>query len=377
MKHANTAYAARKLMLDSYRNGDFKKSIDSGQKLIDSYVLSKTPPTIERADDFYNFAFICAEAGDYRKAIDLYTKSYVTVRTMCGENHDYTARLTNLAICYAGIGSSDIAVGLFKKADEILSELKSYAKNDWISYDHRNNLYNLANAYDAAGMHELAAETHEKQLSLYPLNDVIFADSLNCIGYTFEKREKHEVACRYFADALKIKKHICGEYSEEYIADLVHYAEALVCADNHKTAMNVFMRAAGFIKKAHTEADNCYIQVVEKAAECAIIIGELDKALKLRRRILKIIKSIMGETHLIYSEALRNVSTVYKQMGELEKALKYILRALNISRLLLGEGNALYEKDVALACDLYMRLNMFDKAAELLGKNKVPHSSNL
>ena len=367
------ARTARRLMHDNYKSGNLEKSLQNGQRLIDSHAASKTPPTMERADDYYNYAYICAQMGDYHKAVDLYTKSYVAVRTLCGENYDYVARLTNLAVCYINTGSNDLAVGLFKKADELLSEIKSYGKNsDWINHDYRNNLYNLGNAYHTTEMYDLAVDTHEKQLSLFSVKDVMYADTLNCIGYTYEKREMHDIACAYFADALKIKKQICGEHSEEYIADLAHYAETLVLSDNHKQAMNVFSRAAGFVKKAYTESDKFYIHLVGRTADCAEVLGDYDKAFTLRKRVLKIIKSVVGESHLVYSEGLRRAAAVCKKMQDFDKALRYTLKALKITRTLLGENNAIYLKDVATACDFYMRLNMFDEAMTLLGKGAQP-----
>jgi tetratricopeptide (TPR) repeat protein len=354
----------RKKMLDGYRDNDLEKSLANGRRLIELHAVSRAEPCMERADDFYNYAYICGEAGDYDKAIDMYTKSYVTVRHLTGESADFADRIVNLAICHckSGNGSAELSVGLFKKACELIFELKG--END---PEYKDTLYNLANAYMEAGIYELGIEAHRKHIYLRGQDDMDCADSFNCIGYAYEEQGKFKSACGCFKEALKIKKRLMGECEPEYITDYIYYADVTRKAGDNRKAMGIFVRAAGLIKKSSSEYNPLYTRVIVLAAESAHAEGDHGKALKYRKRVTTLTQRILGADNLFYAQCLKKVAESYEALGENQKSGEYIYASVSILKRLLGDSNGLYINELVLSCNKLIKGGMKDEVISLIG----------
>jgi len=351
----------RKKFMLHYKKGNYVNCISIGQKLIDLYKKHEDMGSIDYADDLYNLACIYHETGGFAQARPLYVESVKLVRKLLGKGISYTDRLNNLAVCIARMGESDMAAKYLKEAAHIL-----VAKGYENSPQHLETLYNLANVYYDQGLYDEAIRQHVNVLFTRKDEGDGYSDSLNCIGYAYERQGDLENAVNYIKRATAHIKKTHTVNSMAYLSNIYYLAQIYIRRQDYPSAIRCYEDAQRVIRKLFNEKHPYFADTLNRLAEALENDGQWERALRLRLRALKIVRIQIGEQHMYYANCLRNIGLIYKTEGEKEKAVPYFLQALAIKRQIIGAGNIDYIRDVMFLCGIYIERFEYESALNIL-----------
>lgn len=363
MTYFDDILKARKRFIYNYKRGNHMDCIVIGQKLVALYRRHEDTGSIDYADDVYNLARVYHETGSYVQAKALYIDSIKLIRKLSGKGVSFADRLNNIALCSAKLGEYDDAVKYLKEAAAIIS-----AKDQEYSPEHLDCLYNLANVYYDMGEYDDAIKLHVTVLFCRREEDNAYTDSLNCIGYAYEKQGDMENSVNYLKRATANIKKLYGVNSEEYLANIYYIAQVYNKKCDYPLAIKNYEEARKVINKLYNDKHPYYADTLNRLAEAFVSDGQLDKALKLRLKALKIVKTQIGENHIYYANSLRNIALIYKSEGQEEKAIEYFSKALTLKREIIGAGNIDYIRDVMLLSGMFIERYEYDKAIIILNE---------
>ncbi len=361
MTYYDDILKARQQFAQNYKQQNYTNCIIIGKKLLALYKKCDSSESMDYADEQYNLACVYQDAKNYAQAKLLYFDSMRRVKKLEGKDLAYADRLNNVAVCCARLGDVDNSVKYFKEAETIFTE-----KGKEYSAEHLDCLYNLANAYYDKGNYDEAIRMHVTVLFNRKDEGDSYADSLNCIGYAYEKMDDMENAVNYLKRAMSHIKKIHSENSEEYLSNLYYIGQVYYRKNDFKSAIKSYETACKIIKEMFSEENPYYGDALNRLAEALMYDGQREKSLKLRLTALKILKEHIGENHIYYANSLRNIALLYKDGDNSEKAIEYFMEALRIKSEILGAANTDYIKDVMLLSGMFIEKFEYDRAIALL-----------
>lgn len=162
---------------------------------------------------------------------------------------------------------------------------------------------------------------HEKALQRLPSNDLRLAESYNCIGCIYQKREDAQHALEYYQQALDIwRNQSSGEHYQ--MADCLNnmgcvyeieknYSQALQC---HQQALNIRKRC---LSQDHPDIGGSYNNI----GNIHLCLEEYDLALENYKSSYEIKSKSLPNGHASLATTLENLALVYERKGQLNQAL--------------------------------------------------------
>ena len=351
----------RRKFIHYYKKKNYANCIMTGQKLIALYKKNGDVSNIDYADDLYNLACAYYESGSYSQSKTLYIDSIKIVRKLLGKGASYADRLNNIALCCVKLNELSFAEKYLKEAAVISSE-----NGQEYSEKHLDCLYNLANVHYDLCDYDNAIKQHVTVLFNRKAENDAYTDSLNCIGYAYEKLGDMENSINYMKRATANIKKLHGTNSEAYLANIYYIAHMYSKKEDFGMAVKSYEEAKSIINKVYSEKHPYYADTLNKLAEALFANGQKEKALELRLDALRIVKEQIGVNHVYYANSLRNIALIYKSEGNEEKSIEYFSRALEIKADIVGKNSIDYIKDVMLLSGMYIERYEYDRAMSLL-----------
>jgi tetratricopeptide (TPR) repeat protein len=320
------------------------------------------------ADDTFNLAMIYEEIGKLDRAKLLYTESLRITEALSGQGPEYAERLTNLAVVLGKMGKPSSALGMFTRVVNLKRERFGID-----SPEEGHALQNYANCLFDQDKFDLALEIYQRVLQIRePNKDIYYVDSLNACGNCLVAMGKPETAEGYFIHALDTTAAISGEETEDYINELLSYADFL-CEnefDNAESRVNQAIKCCNKALKLYNrmyEGQNMlHAEAINTVAEGLAKAGEVKKALSHKLRALDLMKKDVGGNHLYFANIYREIAVGYHKLGDKANAIKNMRRSLRIKDSIVGRLNDNYVRDLLALCLFYLEEPDYKRLAVLL-----------
>ena len=143
----------RNSFFEAYKDGDYKKAIVLGNKLLQIYAENDDCDCIEYAVDMSNLAMVFDRLQLYPQA-EKYYKQAAELKKRCGgESLSYADTLNNLAIVYNQTSRQTEALRLHRKVLEIREAKLGREHADFL-----HSLYHIGNTYELLGEYDKAID---------------------------------------------------------------------------------------------------------------------------------------------------------------------------------------------------------------------------
>ena len=355
--------------LNAKRNaGEHERCVFIGEKLIQLHRRNKNTRSMNFADDTFNLAMVYEELGKLDRARFLYTESLRITEALSGQGTEYAERLTNLAIVLGKMGKTTSAFGMFTRV--LIIKKERFGEE---SLEAAHALQNIANClYDQDKFQE-ALDIYGQALQIREnKKDIYYADTLNACGNCFVAMQRPDMAEGYFLHALDVTAGINGEESEEYVNDLLAYADFL--CDNEfgnkksqiKNAVKHYSKALKIYGKLYAGQNMNLSTAINNVAEGLIKTGEIKRALSLKLRALEIMKKDVGSNHLYFASVYRDVAVGFNKLGDKQNAIKNIRKSLKIKDSIVGRLNDSYVRDLLTLSLFYLEEPDYKRLSVLL-----------
>jgi tetratricopeptide (TPR) repeat protein len=232
-----------------------------GQKLVALYKKHEDTGNIDYSDDLFNLASVYYETGSYAQAKGIYIESIRLVKKLLGKGRAYADRLNDIALCCTKLDEYDDAVKYLREAGTLLS-----ADEQEYSPEHLDCLYNLANVYYDMGDYDESIKLHSTVLFCRKYEDDAYSDSLNCIGYAYEKQGDLENSINYIKRATANIKKLHSINSEEYLANIFYMAQIYNKKYDYALAIKNYEEARRVINRLYNDKHPYYADTLNRLA---------------------------------------------------------------------------------------------------------------
>lgn len=206
-------------------------------------------------------------------------------------------------------------------------------------YDLPNDHYDVSRCCYALGIlaltnnnYDSSIQWHEKALKTLTSNDARVADSYNCIGCIYQKKEDFNTALEYYNKALIIWDNSFEEDNYQ-IADCLNnmgcvyetqknYSKALEC---HEKALIIRKKC---LPKDHSDLGGSYNNI----GNVYLCLEQYDLALENYKYSYEIKFKSLPSQHVSLASTLENIGLVYEQKQIFQQAFIYYERAAKIFR---------------------------------------------
>lgn len=348
----------RKDFVKSYKDGDLKKALLLGKRLLEIYKEQGELKNPGFAEDTHNVAVIFDELGFYDKAVEYYLEAAALKKARLGESASFADTLNNLAIAYSKLGQYNAALKMQLRVLEVRD--KKLGRNH-IDYIH--TLYNLGNTYEALKQYDPALECHKQALEMScgckALNMIDIADIHASMAGCFEKKGNYKKAIFYYEFALDIIEKKQGTKSLHYIANAISLASVCEKAGFIGLAVEYCERVVEIRRRMFPEGHLDYVNNLNYLASLCYKDSQFDKSLQLHRTVLDLVEKNLGQKYLLYSDTLDSIALDFCGKKDFGKALEHSKKALELRRKTLSEGDVEITKgymtlgEIAVAMEKY------------------------
>ncbi len=245
--------------------------------------------------------------NEYLRAIDYYMKSAAAEYQNSGDSTGFLAeRLTDAAYCYQELGIYEKALELNRASLLIHQKLKN-------NVEIGNNLCNIGTNYFFRAQYDKAIEYFSKTLELdrESGDSSAIAISLNNLGMVYSRWGKHELALRFYNDALSYTSTESKKAIKLSNIGMAYYH------------MKEYDRALQFLNDA-LKIDTKYRQEIKigiRKNEIGTILaakGQYDESIRLLEEALEIFKKAgISDSQCI---VLSDIGDIYRKTGQKAKA---------------------------------------------------------
>lgn len=348
-----------------FRDKAFFEAAAAGEEIVGLYKKNNDEASMEYAIDLNNLAIAYDEAGNFKRAIELYEKAAEIKKLSAGEDSEsYADTLNNLGVAFSRINKHSAAVENHKKAYRIRRKILGPEHTDTVF-----SLFNMGNAYEdmknyskALLYHRKALEGAEKNVSI-PKADL--SDIYAAYGNSLTRSGEFKKGINYLLKSMELVKQVSGENNFDYISIVLNAAKAYEKIECFKESKIYFEKAidlrSRIMDKKHFDyvtTLNMYCGVLEK-------LGEYEKILKIQKDCQKLIEEITSKNHVLYGDSLLKEARTYLNMGRLDAAEASANSALEIKRnSMKAELEVGYVDCYMLLGRIYDKKGDFDKAVE-------------
>lgn len=353
----------RKEFMEAYKDGDYKKAIFLGRRLLDIYEENDDCRSMEYASDLSNLGVVFDQMRFYEKAAEYYEKAAALKKECGGECLSYADTLNNLAIVYNQTGRQEDALRLHSKALEI-RDLK--LGRDHMDYIH--SLYHIGNTYELMENAEKAVELFEKALrrarQCVDFSGMDLADIHGALARGFDRQGNFKKAIYYYEICLDLIEKERGSENYYYMMHMLTLAGVCEKAGLTDLAVEYCERAIEIRRSLMSEEHLDFINSLNNLAAICCKDKQYEKALRLHREALELVERMLGRSHVFYADALNNLSVDYCGMKEYKKALALNQKALAQKRLLLGDNDPQTAASLMSMGTLYDNMGKYAEAME-------------
>ncbi len=225
-----------------------------------------------------------------------------------------------LASSQYGLGYSDKAIGLLKRALETFTALEGPEHPDTLSC-----MNNLAGYYVAEGNYDLALPMFQETLKLRKATlgpeHVDTLRSMSNLAFGYQAAGKNDLALPLAQETLKLRKAKLGPDDPDTLQSMNNVAlvqEAL----GHTNLAIPLLEETLKLCRAKLGPDHAHtIQVMNNLAHGYIIVGKNDLAVPLLEEMLKRSKEGLGGDHPKTITGMNNLALAYQSIGKLDLAV--------------------------------------------------------
>lgn len=316
-------------------------------------------------------------------------------------NNDYIIKLRKKL--YDAEKKNDL-LNMLLVSERILRLYKD--KNTFGGYDFAEDMYRVATVFLNTGRAERAIDIYSRAAEAaeaVPNSDSLRADISNNLAVAYINSGNTASAYSAFKEALRLKKLICGEDSEDYIDLLCNVGSVLFdkgdydkavyyhfealnkrtkkdisFADNlnflgydfeakgeAENAISYFKQALAVIKAVNGSDSNDYIANVYYLAGVYEENRQYENALKYYEITVEKFKETGRDEHPYYAEALSKMSNVCVLLENYQRALMLSFKAMAISKKVMGENHIYYANSLKAVADIYVKTGDLDRAIAL------------
>lgn len=285
----------------------------------------------------YNeIGMIYRNQGDYKNALDYYTKALAVWESVFSPNHpDVATSYDNIGVVYYKQGDYEKALTYHNKALSIRKTI--FEENN---PDVATSYNNIGSVYESQGEYEKALEYYNKTLNIgknvLEENHPNMASCYNNIGFVYSKLGDYEKALEYYNKALGIRKTVYGENHPEVASSYNNLGSMYARQGDYDKAVDLFSKALAIKKSILGEN---HLDVAYSYNNIGVVYytqGNYEKALEYCCKALAIREFVLGENHPDVAYSYNNIGSIYRGMKDVEKALSYYRRALAIFENKLG-----------------------------------------
>lgn len=328
----------RNEFFEAYRNGEYKKAVFLGKRLLAIYVEHEDCDGMEYAVDMNNLALVFDRMHLYDRAANYYRKAAELKKECSGESLSYGDTLNNLAIVLNQMGEQAEALELHEKVLEIRQIRLGRTHKDTV-----HSLYHLGHTYALLEDYEKALEQQEKALQAAnqcpQFSGLDLADIYSAIGGICEKTGNFRKSMEYYETCLDLMEKERGRESLYFMQHLLLLSDVCEKADLPELAVEYYETALeikrGLMRENHLD----FINGLNYLATLCCKDKQFDKAIALHQEVLELITHLLGQEHVFYADTLHNLSMDYCGKGEYKKALALGKKALARKKQFFGEEN--------------------------------------
>ena len=354
------------IMADRYAElGNYKKAIDLCTRSLDiqKRLFGESHP--DYATSLSNLAYYYSELGDYSKAVELSTQALEIRKRVLGESHpSYATSLSNLAYYYSELGDYSKAIELGTQAMEIRKRVLGESHPDYATF-----LNNLAGYYSDLGDYSKAVELSTQALEIRKRvlgeSHPDYATSLNNLANYYSHLCDYTKAIELGTQAMEIRKRVLGESHPDYPTSLNNLANYYSYLGDYTKAIELGTQAMEIDKRVFGESHPSYATILANIANYYSLLGDYTKAIELGTQALKIRKRVLGESHPDYATSLNNLASDYSHLGDYSKDVELGTQAMEIRKRVLGESHPSYATFLNNLAGYYSDLGDYSKAIEL------------
>lgn len=322
----------RNSFFEAYKDGDYKKAIVLGNKLLQIYAENDDCDCIEYAVDMSNLAMVFDRLQLYPQA-EKYYKQAAELKKRCGgESLSYADTLNNLAIVYNQTNRQTEALRLHRKVMEIREAKLGREHADFL-----HSLYHIGNTYELLGEYDKAIDYHAMALRNNTFSTLELADVHGALARAYEAKGNYKKAIYYYEICLDLIEKARGCDTFYYMMNVLTLASVCEKAGLLDLAVEYCEKAVEIRRELMSEEHLDFINSLNSLAALCCKDGQYDRALEVHREVLEIVERMLGKEHIFYADALSNLSVDYGGKKEFKKALALSKKALQRKKELLGE----------------------------------------
>ncbi len=361
MSYKNYIIKLNNKFIQSYENGDFLKTILTGERILKIYEDNKDTDCEDYNRMLSDVAYIYMRSGKYIKARTMYISAFNFFYKNKPNSLILSDIANNLGITHNHCGDMYGCTDCFNIALDIRKEhLPNSMENYCIS------LYNMGSLLFDLEKYENASDFFRHAINLHKKNDDFYIDCIDFIGYCFEETKKFEKACECFEEANALIIKIFGDESILYLQNIYYTASLYVKAKNYVEARACFEKSIHLIKQKLGVKHPFYAEALNKAASVYMFLSNEKRALILRQKAINILKNTIGENHLYYASSLKGIGDNFMKLNEYGEAIEVYKKAIEIKERITGNDclNCFYEK-LSLS-RAYKNLEKYEDAIDVL-----------
>ncbi|KAF5076171.1 Photosystem I assembly protein Ycf3 [anaerobic digester metagenome] len=369
----------RKNLVESYKEGDYKRALFLGEHLLELYKKSGDEAQSDLGEDFHNVAVIFDELGYYEKAAEYYGRGAELKKVNRGESRGYADTMNNLAIVYSSLDRHEEALKTHMQVLKVRGRRLGQSHKDYI-----HTLYNIGNCYESLKQYEKAIESHgqalERSLNCRSLQIIDLADIHSSMGRCYDKMGNYKKAIYNYEVALDIVEKKLGSQNIAYLNNAI--ALTFVCekAELIGLAVEYCERAVEVHRQMFQQGHLDYLNYLSYLASLYYKDSQFEKSFQLHTSGMEIIEKKFGQNHLLYFDFLDKISLDYCGMKDFTKALEigrktFALREAYESQNTRVKSYVQMGKIMAKKEDCMQALTFYKQALDILEKDSDENQS--
>ena len=310
--------------------GNYKQAIEYYTKALE--LAKKTLPANhpDLATSYNNMAGVYEDMGEYSKALSFYEKALEMQQKTLPANHpDLATSYNNMAGVYRHMGEYSKALSFYEKALEMQQKTLPANHPDLATFYN-----NMAGVYRHMGEYSKALSFYEKALEMrqktLPANHPDLATSYNNMAGVYRHMGEYSKALSFYEKALEMRQKTLPANHPDLATFYNNMAGVYRHMGEYSKALSFYEKALEMRQKTlpanHPDLATFYNNMAGVYED----MGEYSKALSFYEKALEMRQKTLPANHPDLATSYNNMAGVYRHMGEYSKALSFYEKALEM-----------------------------------------------